>query len=289
MAPLHLAIHTYAGLEVIQTLISYDRQVVRRHSRHPDFRVSGYESDESDMNGDGWVLPVHLAAWNSTPVKVVQVLVESYPPSIVKQDQEHNRAPLHWALVAKERNEDNIKTITYLLKKCPRVTTFGYDWGIIPNMPIGLEIRRHKDLKQINQDRSLFFDVHGHEMTKVYLDSFILITLIRMYLSNDYPEEKGYGDLNRKFDPDEKYVINWEAGNEELKKNMIYHVGNGLNYELVVQILEEMAEHEKLFEQDISTRNRRCSDEVIRLFLNYRKQSTTYIFRHIEDGPYPMT
>jgi hypothetical protein len=93
MAPLHLAIHTYAGLEVIQTLISYDRQVVSRHSRHPDFRVSGYESDESDMNGDGWVLPVHLAAWNSTPVKVVQVLVESYPPSIVKQDQEHNRAP----------------------------------------------------------------------------------------------------------------------------------------------------------------------------------------------------
>jgi hypothetical protein len=70
---------------------------------------------------------------------------------------------------------------------------------------------------------------------------------------------------------------------------MIYHVGIGNNYRMVVEILDEMAEHEKLFEQDISTRTRRCSDKVIRIFLYYRDKRTPYNFRYIEEGPYPMT
>lgn len=242
MTPLHLAIDNFAGLEVIQALIAYDENVLMQTSYHSDYT--------GNVDGDvGRVLPVHLAADNQTPLNVVRLLIEMFPKSITMEDPYWRRAPLHWALVGITRmqntiDEDSINTIAYLLNKSPIVTTFVDANNELP-IEIAMQAYRAREEK--------------HET----LDSCILITLMRMYLNNTYP--------------DEKHFVKWEAGTAELKRNIRHHEfwpGHDYfhNYNMVVDLLDEIEEHEKLFKEKISKRTIRSSADVIRMFKNYRNK-----------------
>ena len=248
MSPLHIAIDKYAGLEVIQALIACNGNVVKQKSFGPG------HADIDDMNSDdGRVLPVHLAAENQTPLNVVRLLIQKYPESIAMIDFMWRRAPLHWALIGirhrRNINEEDIDKIAYLLHKCPIVTTFV---DLHNEFPIDIAIDTYE----------------ASEKAGEIFDSCILITLMRMYLNNTYP--------------DENHIVKWEAGTAELKKNIRHHEfwpGHNFfhNHNLVVLLLEEIEEHEKLFKEDISKRTIRNSADVISRFKKYREEKQFFV------------
>ena len=235
MTPLHLAIDKFAGLEVIQALIANNKHVLMQTSYHPDY--------SGDVDGDvGRVLPVHLAADKQTPLNVVRLLIEMFPKSITMEDPYWRRAPLHWALVGITRmqntiDEDSINTIAYLLNKSPIVTTFVDENNMLP---IEIAIQAYRICEE------------AHETP----DSYILITLMRMYLNNKYP--------------DAKHCVNWGADTAELKENIRHHESEKSHiYTIIESLLLEIEEHEELFKEDISKRTTHSCDSVIEKFENF--------------------
>jgi hypothetical protein len=221
MTPLHIGIYSEACFDVIKTLITRDADVVKKESRHPLLE------ENEDV-----VLPVHLAAYYNSDFPIVKLLIEKFPESIAIQDKTCRQTPLHWALfghynygVFPRNNKDNIKTITYLLKTCPIVTTF---IDIEGDLPVDLECRRHEKHSQ------------------KYVNPVILITLMRMYLNNAYPDANG--------------IVDWEADTIKLKKNIQLHLTtesghHQLEKDMVLSLIEEIELHEKNIKNDVRDRN----------------------------------
>ena len=235
---LGIAIKNYACLDVIQTLITYDPGMVKEFSPHPDFEGNYNDDDEFEHTN---VLALHLAAHINSEFPIIKLLIELYPESIKIQDETYQRTALHWALAEKHRissnGEDNIETIAYLLKIWPDATTI---LDVNNNSPIEMEIQRHE---------ARMYQMH------ITLNPFILVTLMRMYLNNDYPDESN--------------DVNWKADTATLKKNMQLRNTPQHTQRIVVHLTKEIEKHEK----DINNDNVTCTtEEVIRIFKRYKEE-----------------
>jgi hypothetical protein len=182
------------------------------------------------------LLALHLAAHINSYFPIIKLLIALYPESIKIRDETYQRTALHWALAEthhiSSNGEDNIETIAYLLKKWPYATTI---LDVNNNSPIEMEIQRHEALGSLNP--------------------FILVTLMRMYLNNDYPDESNN--------------VNWKADTATLKKNMQLRNTPQDIQNMVVHLTKEIEKHEKDINNDKVTRT---TEEVIRIFKRYKEE-----------------
>ena len=273
--PLCLAIDNCVCKGVIKTLIKHDPNIVKTLSINID--LQGYngldslqysDSDESVTGHYAPMLPVHLAANTNSDFHILKLLLKSFPESIEIQDDRYKNTPLHWALSHHADSSvlydegNHIKIVAYLLKKCPTVTKIKNRKG---QLPIDMEITRHiqhATFYSNKREKKAFGFLPGTYFKSV-LNPLILITLTRMYLNNDYPDQNGN--------------VNWEADTSTLQENMQFKPPpeNIEDSEIppenirdrALSLIQEIQLHENDMENDKSGRS---VMEVISRFVRYK-------------------